>query len=259
MNSTNPPILTVPLGTEAHHLAGQFAAETLQLAEATTRHQAAKRVYMNTLAVYAVDSYLKWLSYATELNRGDSWNAVLRSRWDVADLVIPGIGKLECRPVWEEETEFALPVETMEERIGYVAVQFGEQLDEAKLLGFAPAIDAAKPIDRLKVADLLSLDELIDYLYRLEVGNEFLQSNDAIALQVSEVLSTREMSEIVAQLERIYRTTSRIKWRYAGADILVGSSAAGGSDRESSESSDKIQLQKLAKNLLEKLAQMWEQ
>jgi hypothetical protein len=140
MNSTDTPLLTVPLGREAHATARQFTAEILQLVAEQDRHQVAKRVYLNTLAVYAVHSYLTWQAYETDITQGDRWHPVLRARWDVADLVITGIGKLECRPVWEEETVLTLPTEVTSDRIGCIAVQFGEQLNSGKLLGFAPAV-----------------------------------------------------------------------------------------------------------------------
>ncbi|PHM06717.1 DUF1822 family protein, partial [Nostoc sp. 'Peltigera malacea cyanobiont' DB3992] len=75
-------------------------------------------------AVYAVHSYLKWLNIETALNQGDSWHRGLRAIFDVADLVLPGVGKLECRPVLPDEAAIVLPPIMTQERIGYVAVQF---------------------------------------------------------------------------------------------------------------------------------------
>jgi hypothetical protein len=259
MNSTDTPLLTVPLGTEAHRIARRLAAEAIQLA-APARREVGKRVYLNVLAVYAVHSYLKWLAYETDISQGDCWHPVLRSRWDVADLVIPGVGRLECRPVWEGETAFAVPAEVTEDRIGYVAVQFGEQLDRGTLLGFAPAVAASMLPVQLRVADLQSLDALMEYLYRLEVANEFLQGDDSVAVRVREVLETRSMSEIVAQLERVYRIEPEDERPYAVKDILTGSVVGVGSDRESGteDDEDEIELLELAEELVEKLAQIWE-
>ena len=152
MNSTETPQLTVPLGSEAHAIARQFAAEQ-------TTPQKGKKTYLNTLAVYAVHSYLKWLQIETELSQSDSWHPGLRSLFDVADLVVPSQGKLECRPVLPGETTFLLPPEVAEDRIGYVAVQFDERLNEVQLLGFARAVDTFR--EQIFIADLQPLDVLL--------------------------------------------------------------------------------------------------
>ena len=158
MTNTQPR-LSVPLGKDAHHWAVQFAAEQATPVKG-------KQVYLNTLAVYAVNSYLKWLSVETDLTQGDSWQPGLRSVFDVADLVLPNIGKLECRPLLPGETAFVLPPEVTQDRIGYVAVQFDQQLDSVQLLGFAPAIVTPEPPEKLHLAELQSLDVLIDNIYQ---------------------------------------------------------------------------------------------
>jgi len=149
------PSLTVPLEREAHCLAKQFATQ-----QATP--QKGKQVYLNTLAVYAVHSYLKWLQIETDLSQGYSWLPGLRALFNVADLVLPGIGKLECRPVLPEETACELPLEVREGRIGYVAVQFGERLDEVQLLGFVRAVDISDTTEQILMAELQALDTLLD-------------------------------------------------------------------------------------------------
>lgn len=149
--------LTVPLGHEAHYVARQFATE-----QATP--QKGKQIYLNTLAVYAVHSYLKWLKVETDLNQGHSWHSGMRTVFNVADLSIPGIGKLECRPVLPGETACELPLEVRRDRIGYVAVQFSERLDKVQLLGFARAVDISNTSEQLLIADLQPLDTLLDFI-----------------------------------------------------------------------------------------------
>jgi hypothetical protein len=163
MNKTKVPLLIVPLGGEAHRFAQQFAAQ-----QATP--QKGKRVYFNTLAVYAVNSYLKWLQIETSLGQSDSWHPGKRAVFDVADLALPGIGKLECRPVLLGETACYLPPEVTENRIGYIGVQFGESLEEIQLLGFAPAVDAVNPPEELQIADFQPLDALIDHINQLKAA-----------------------------------------------------------------------------------------
>jgi hypothetical protein len=149
--------IIVPLGGEAHAMAGQFAAE-----QATPDQ--GKRVYLNTLAVYAVHSYLKWLQIETELSQSDSWHPSLQTLSDVADLVLPGIGKLECRPVLPGETTFLIPPQAMADTIGCVAVQFSESLDEVQLLGFVRPVDTSTVATQLAIANLQPLDVLLDYI-----------------------------------------------------------------------------------------------
>jgi len=149
--------LKIPLGIEAHRIAKQFASEQVT-------QQKRKQVYLNTLAVYAVHRYLQWLKIETDLSQSDSWHPVLCSRWDVADLLVPGIGKLECRPVLPGETVISLPLEATEDRIGYLGVQFSEQLDQAELLGFAEAVNASAPPRQLLVSELQPLETLLNYL-----------------------------------------------------------------------------------------------
>jgi len=157
--STYPLCLSVPLGKDAHDWARRFAAQ-----QATP--EKGKQVYLNTLAVYAVHSYLKWLAVETALTKGDSWHPGLRAIFDVADLVLPHIGKLECRPVLPGEVSFVLPAEVIQNRIGYVAVQFHQQLDAVELLGFAPALISANQREKISVAQLEDLDVLIDTIHQ---------------------------------------------------------------------------------------------
>jgi len=157
MNSIETSYVTVPLGGKAHRLARQFAAEQ-------TAPQKGTKTYLNTLAVYAVHSYLKWLQIETDLSQGDSWHPGLRSLFDVADLVLPSLGKLECRPVVPGAKSVSLPPEVTIDRIGYVAVQVGEHLDQAQLLGFISAADIAHASEQIRIADFQSLDVLLDYI-----------------------------------------------------------------------------------------------
>ncbi len=154
--------IPLKLTNEAHYYANKFAAE-----QATP--EKAKRVYLNTLAVCAVQIYLKWMEFETDLSQTDSWNPGVRALMDVADLAIPDIGKLECRPMLPGETFIKIPEEVKEDRIGYVAVQFEEQLDNVKLLGFYPLSDTVNAPSTIAIEDLKSFDDFIEYLEDLEL------------------------------------------------------------------------------------------
>lgn len=150
--------LTVPLGREAHAIAHQFATEQIT-------PQKGKQIYLNTLAVYAVHDYLKWLQIDTNLSQSDSWHSLKRALFDVADLVITGIGKIECRPILPGDTAFTLPLEVTEDRIGYLAVGFSDRLDEAQLLGFMRAVDILPALEYVTLVNLEPLDTFLDCIF----------------------------------------------------------------------------------------------
>ncbi len=154
MNNTNTPRLSVPLGSVAHKIAIGFAAEQIT-------PQKSKKVYLNTLAVYAVHSYLKWFQIETDLSTSDSWHPSLRCLFDVADLVIPNIGKLECRRILPGQTRISLPTEVTLDRIGYVAVQFDKYLNQVQLVGFIRAIEQTDS-EEVSITDFQPIDTLLD-------------------------------------------------------------------------------------------------
>ncbi|MBD2088582.1 DUF1822 family protein [Microcoleus sp. FACHB-1515] len=147
----------MPIPLKAHQMAQQFRQQ-----QSDTKK--AKQVYLNTLAVYAVSQYLKWLGIEIELEASDSWNAIAHTLADVADLQIAHKGKLECRPVLPHQTICYVPREVWKERIGFIAVQLDADLQEAILLGFASTVTT----EELSFDQLRSLDDLVDYLGTIE-------------------------------------------------------------------------------------------
>ncbi|MBD2777272.1 DUF1822 family protein [Iningainema tapete] len=160
MTNTQSEYITVLLSEDAHRWAKEFATQQATI-------EKSKRVYLNTLAVYAVHSYLKWLMIETDITQGDSWQPGLRVLFDVADLVVPGVGKLECRPVLPGEDGFSFSWHVTD-RIGYVAVQFQQQLDSVQLLGFVSAIATDELPKKIHLAQLQPLDTL---LYLIETNS----------------------------------------------------------------------------------------
>ncbi|MBD1854819.1 MULTISPECIES: DUF1822 family protein [Leptolyngbya] len=144
--------IEVPLTHEAHQWAEQFAAKQASVAKG-------KQVYLNTLAVCMVQDYLKWLSIPTDFTQGDCWHPGLRAKFDIADLVVPQVGKVECRSLLPDQTRFTLPPEVRRDRLGYVAVQFGETVNFARLLGFIPTIKALTFVE----VSMLDLYPLVIY------------------------------------------------------------------------------------------------
>ena len=148
--------LKIYLAAAIRDLARQFAAEQ-------STPEKGLRVYLNTLAVWSVHRYLKWLQIDTDVNQGDSWNPSLRALFDVADLLIPELGKIECRPFLQGEDVIALPVEARQNRLGYIGVGFSDRLDEVELLGFSSLVEP----EELARKNLQSLDIFLEYLDKL--------------------------------------------------------------------------------------------
>lgn len=163
MNNIAPPPLMVPILQQARDLAKEFAAE-----QATS--EKGVRVYLNTLAVWSVCRYLTWLQVETNLEQGESWNSGSRAIFDVADLVIPRWGRIECRPVLRDENALVLPPEARQNRRGAIAVQLDELLQSVQILGFHRSISGELP-ERIPLERLESLDRFLELLEH-EVENQ---------------------------------------------------------------------------------------
>jgi len=148
---------TVTLSSSAHRLAQQFHIQQSQ-------PKKAKQVYLNTLAVSAVKFCLECMGIETNWKASSSWNPVLQTLMDVADLEISNLGKLECRPVLLQDLVVHIPPEVCSDRIGYVAVQLDQSLRKATLLGFTKT---APESGELPVSQLRSLEDLLEHLSQL--------------------------------------------------------------------------------------------
>ncbi len=145
--------LTLPITQAARKIAQQFAHQQ-------PTSQSAERVRINTLCVLVVKDYLQMMSIPSDLKTSNSWNPVIRTCADVADIEIPGKGRLECRGVRPGEKFCYFPPETWEERIGYIIVQLDELQKQAKLLGFVPSVAC----EQLPLTELQPLEALFDRL-----------------------------------------------------------------------------------------------
>ncbi|MGB3652043.1 MAG: DUF1822 family protein [Rivularia sp. (in: cyanobacteria)] len=149
--------ISVPLTTEVLQIARQFANEQ-------PIPSVAHRVYLNTLAVCAVNNYLRIIGIPTNLAAGDSWNSSVRLAQDVADLWIIGKGSLECRAIAPGASGCYIPPKFGLERIGYIIVEIAIDHTLAILRGFAPN---TVPSGNLSVHNLHSLAHLPAYLHKL--------------------------------------------------------------------------------------------
>ena len=167
-----PWTFTVSLSLSAHSQAEKFRRYH-------SNSDKAKQVYLNTLAVYAVDIYLQCLGFETNLENSDSWNPAMQSLMDVADLVVKDRGKLECRPVLPNAEIVSIPSEISYQRIGYIAVKLNESLREATVLGFVEKVTNTKlalnqlqslqklPIQLNKISPLVKLSKWFDNVFEL--------------------------------------------------------------------------------------------
>lgn len=156
MNPAMEPLVAVSLAWSAHVKAEYFRRQQ-------SNPRKAQQVYLNTLAVYAVNFYLQCLGWETDLEASDSWNPLMQRLMDVADIEIPKLGKLECRPVLPDSQLCYIPPSVRDERIGYVAVQLSASLKEATLLGFASQVTSEK----LPLGELRSLEDFPTYLHQI--------------------------------------------------------------------------------------------
>ena len=158
--------LSIPLTLAAHQQA--------QLAyQQHTEPGKAKQVYLNVLAVDAVRTYLQWMGYAAAPPACDSGSAaVLQVLADMAELVLPGRGRLACRPVLPEEAVCRVPPESWAASLGYVAVGLDAELRQARLLGYGPAA-------KCEAVPLAQLLPLVTLLERLQVSGAASQAGVA--------------------------------------------------------------------------------
>lgn len=156
--------IPMPITHSALEIAQQFA-------QYQPTKQKVEQVYLNTLAVCAVNNYLRILGIPTDLTTGDSWNSVVRLTENVADLRVSGLGRLECRPVKPGDLTCPIPQEVRFNRIGYVVVQIDQDHTEATLLGFSPTSETGQ----LVIHQLRTLKDLPAYLDQFQPMTQLSQ------------------------------------------------------------------------------------
>ena len=129
----------------------------LHFAQQQPTRAKAMQVYRNTLAVLATKHCLDLLEVPSDLAAGACWNAFSRLAADVADLCIPKLGCLECRPVNVNDQYGDVPSEVWENRLGYLLIQLDAFYQEATMLGFAASVKH----ERLTLAQLQPLEALL--------------------------------------------------------------------------------------------------
>lgn len=160
MKSINELTFKVTLTEEAHRLAQQFHSQQRYA-------KRAKQVYLNTLAIYAVEYYLKCFGLSTNWQNSQSWNLMTRSLSDAADLEIKGIGTVECCPVLPDRDFCSIPLDARGKRLAYIAVKLNAELTEASLLGFLldrDLIKLANTDNKINIREFKPLEDLFEHL-----------------------------------------------------------------------------------------------
>lgn len=189
--------VTVILPKEAHQWARIFAAKQDDV-------ESGRRVYLNTLAVYAVSFYLERSRIETDLEGSDCWYPNPMTSFDVADLLLPDLGQIECRPVLPKQRKIEIPEDARTDRLAYVAVQFGEVLDRAVLLG--AIFDATGERDSLFLRDFARSENAIAnlpiLLCKARQRAENRKEDDLLSVVEAE-LQLSSPIELIVRLERI--------------------------------------------------------
>jgi hypothetical protein len=161
MNRLTNIDLRVPVTTIAHTTALRFAAEQANPVKG-------KQVYLNTLAVIAVRKCLSWVGVESILESSESWHPLQRAIFDVADLFIPDLDqpRIECRFVLPNQTHITIPPESIENRLGCVAIQFYQHMNNVKMLGFKK-FKQDEPITEKNIAidSFDRFETIFDYLH----------------------------------------------------------------------------------------------
>ena len=265
MNSlTIPTSFPTPITSEAIALA---TAQKNRYQDETKSRQ----VYLNTLAVYAVASYCKFMNIEFNLETSDSLDPIVQSLSNVADLNIGKFGKVECRPFLPEEQTCLIPPLTWSDRLGYFAVEINEEEREATIVGFLSSIPEDCENEKFALTEFNPPDLFLDILERWETGIDFIEGNDEVAIAFREKLANLSISEMVIRLEKLYSTEDADELRYVGGDFLyecaTGREVAAVIDSRTKSNSeeqanfsldlDEVEFQDLAEDLFEKLAEIW--
>jgi Protein of unknown function (DUF1822) len=149
--------LTLPITQSA-------ITKALQFAQQQANPEKAQQVRLNTLAVSVVSDYLQMMDISTDLEKSDSWNPIVRLLSDVADINLPGIGQIECRPVLKGQPWCYVPPETWSDRVGYIVVEIDEEQNFAQLLGFIATVNR----EQLTLNQLQPIEAFIDHVAQLQ-------------------------------------------------------------------------------------------
>lgn len=161
MDSTQFKPITILLTPQAHQYAQQFAGEQSDLAKG-------KQVYFNTLAAWGVHNYLKCLNIKSDIAHSDCWQPGLRTLFNLADITLPNVGKLECLWLLPGESTAQIPLEVREDRLAYLVVQLEAELKQVDILGFISGNHIKFDTESVGIDQLIPLDSLFETIEQLQ-------------------------------------------------------------------------------------------
>lgn len=191
VNLTEQLKFTVPLGIHDFQLAKQFSIQQ-------KNPEKAKQVFLNTLAVLAVNFYCQCLEVETDIEQSYSWDSNTQMLMDVADLKIRNLGRLECRPILSEESICYVPPEVWFDRVGYAIVEINEETKTATLLGFVERVEE----EEISLSQISPLEELINLLltrttlsYSEQIKDSEVEQNFETISQIENLQNLRDKLE----------------------------------------------------------------
>ena len=194
-----------------------------------------QQIRLNTLAVLVVNDFLSLLQVQTDVKQGDSWGKIA-ALMDTADLVLPGFGKLECRPIvgpvrwnetrWDDTSKFQpphwhnqtahVPAEVWTDRIGFVMIQIDEEHKLAELLGFTATVE----MEEFPLSQLQPMTALVDRLEALQpatfsipvLRSSFSALNNTVTSASSNAV-TNTVQPIVTRISDWFHETLEAGWQ----------------------------------------------
>lgn len=156
-NSKNNLTFAVPL-------TAKFKKHAQQLSNLVSHPEKQQQIYYNTLAVLAVNFYCQCLEIDTNIEDSSSFDQLKIILYNTAELDLPKLGKIECRPFLPKDRTVTIPKETWTNRIGYVAVKIDEAHRQAIITGFMPIITQEK----LEIEKWRAIAHFRDYVNQLK-------------------------------------------------------------------------------------------
>lgn len=222
MNASIKPkyYITVSLSEEIKKLARNFSSQQLD-------HENRQKVFLNTLAVYAVHTYLKRGDIETDLDKSSSWHPIDRALFDVSDLYVPHLEvSIECCPVKSNQKIVNLTSNALDKAIlGYVAVQFLETLDEVRLVGYLSGDKIDDKLSELPLDEFEHVSKIVDDFFVLEenilIFKEKLDQiqDEEIKLYLEKTLIDNNDNKIARSILEKRKKASR-KWAREETDKL---------------------------------------
>ncbi len=115
-----------------------------------------KQLIQNLLAVRAVSHWLDIYGIAYDWQKSYCVNPLIHLGDEVADIYLPGLGRLECRAIAAGEQTAHIPAEVWTDRLGYLMVEINDDLLSGQLVGFLQSVQTEsiakqhfQPIDTL--------------------------------------------------------------------------------------------------------------